>query len=110
MPKVCCLHSALLKPRAARRPGLIEPLAETVTITRYLWVDMDTKEEMGAEILQNTGNERALLPWQRVAGGQRQSTAITGLMVENRPCMLSGLRFERWRTHRSNPVPIPGLR
>lgn len=30
-------------------------------------MDVDTAE-MGAEILQSTGNERALLPWQRAAG------------------------------------------
>lgn len=50
-------------------------MADTVTITRYLWVDVDPAE-MGAEILQSTGNERALLPWQRatrVSGRARQS-------------------------------------
>lgn len=41
-------------------------MAETVTITRYLWVDVDAVE-MGAEIQQSTGNERALLSWQRAA-------------------------------------------
>lgn len=60
-----CAH--LLKPLAAS-PGRTDiALGRNSHNHKVPLVDVDT-EEMGAEILQSTGNERALLPWQRAAG------------------------------------------
>lgn len=84
-----CAH--LLKPLAAS-PGRTDiALGRNSHNHKVPLVDVDT-EEMGAEILQSTGNERALLPWQRaagVSGRARQSRHTNGI----KQTLLSGLRF-----------------